>query len=296
MDFGATHTDFVRRLRDAGALADTVLEAALAEGGRVPQRLAEATRYAVLGGGKRFRPFLVVESAALFGAPRELAAAVGAAFECLHAYSLVHDDLPAMDDDDLRRGRATVHRAFDEATAILVGDGLQALAFELITAPPVPQERAGALANLLARAAGNGGMVGGQYRDLNAIDLDAEGIRLMQAMKTGALIAGACEAGAVLAGAPEADRARLAAYGELLGEAFQLADDLLDIEGTAAEAGKRVGKDAAADKATLAGLVGPAAARARLARVVEAAVATLAPYPNADVLREACRFVAERRA
>jgi farnesyl diphosphate synthase len=291
---------FADRLAAAAGAADEVLSRVLAAhqaDGRSPARLVEATRYALLGGGKRFRPFLVIETSALFGAPGEAAAHVAAGFECLHAYSLVHDDLPAMDDDDLRRGRPTVHKAFDEATAILVGDALQALAFELVAAPPVPAGAGGPLAVVLARASGLAGMVGGQYRDLNALRLDADGIRLMQAMKTGALIRAACEAGALVAGAPADDRARLSAYGAAIGEAFQLADDLLDLEGTAEETGKRVGKDAGAGKATLAALIGPAGARARLAAVVAEAVEALAPFgERAAILREAARFVAERRS
>jgi farnesyl diphosphate synthase len=291
---------FADRLAAAASAADEVLDRVLAAhlaDGQSPARLVEATRYALLGGGKRFRPFLVIETASLFGGAGAAAAQVAAAFECLHAYSLVHDDLPAMDDDDLRRGRPTVHKAFDEATAILVGDALQALAFELVAAPPVAPAAGGTLAVTLARAAGLAGMVGGQYRDLNAIGLDEAGIRLMQAMKTGALIRGACEAGAIVAGAPAGERERLATFGVLLGEAFQLADDLLDVEGTAEETGKRVGKDAGAGKATIAALLGPERARERLAATVETARATLAPLGSAaDVLRDAASFVAARRS
>jgi len=291
---------FAERLVAAAAETDVVLNSTLdaARGdGRSPAALVDATAYALLGGGKRFRPFLVIECARLCKGPADAAAAVGAAFECLHAYSLVHDDLPAMDDDDLRRGRPTVHKAYDEATAILVGDGLQALAFELITSPPVPEPAAGPLARLLAEASGLAGMVGGQYRDLNALDLDEGGVRLMQAMKTGALIRGACEAGAVLSGADPEVRALLAGFGADLGEAFQLADDLLDLEGSAEETGKRVGKDAEEGKATIPQLIGAAAARERLnAAVAEAARALDVFGEDAAVLREACRFVAERRS
>jgi len=292
--------DFGERLSQAAAATDAVLDGALArlaEEGRAPERLLEATRHALLGGGKRFRPFLVMETAALCGGPEDAAAAVGAGFECLHAYSLVHDDLPAMDDDDMRRGRPTVHKAYDEATAILVGDGLQALAFALVTGPPVPTGAAGSLGHLLAAASGFSGMVGGQYRDLNAIGLDADGIRLMQAMKTGALIRAACEAGAVVAGASQETRQRFARYGAFLGEAFQLADDLLDLEGTVEETGKRVGKDAAGGKATIAALLGPAAARERLCAKVAQASAALDPFgDHATTLKHAARFVAERRS
>ncbi len=289
--------DFAARLAAAAEATNRVLDETLQPSSSIPGRLQEATRYASLAGGKRFRPFLVIEAAALFAAPEAAAVRVGAAFECLHSYSLVHDDLPAMDDDELRRGQPTVHKAYDEATAILVGDGLQALAFEVITGPPVPADLAGPLAHLLARAAGNAGMVGGQYRDLNALGLDVDGIRTMQAMKTGKLIVAACEAGAVLGRASPTDRSALVTFGTRLGEAFQLADDLLDVEGTAEETGKRVGKDAAADKATLVGLIGAQAARLRLAEVVTAASEALEPFGDrAAVLREACRFVAQRRS
>lgn len=292
---------FAARLAGVAETVEAVLSAEmdrLAEG-PAPPKLVEATRYALLGGGKRFRPFLVMESARLFGgaAVEDVAARVGGAFEALHAYSLVHDDLPAMDDDDLRRGRPTVHKAYDEATAILVGDGLQAVAFSLMVEPPVPAAHAARLVRILADAAGLAGMVGGQYRDLNAGALDPDGIAQMQAMKTGALLTASCEAGAVVGGAGRDDQARLAAFGATLGAAFQLADDLLDVEGTAEETGKRVGKDEAGGKATLAQVMGPQRARAHLGALVDEAAGALAPYgERAAVLREACRFVAERRS
>ncbi|WMS42895.1 polyprenyl synthetase family protein [Acuticoccus sp. MNP-M23] len=294
-------TSFADHLAAAAAATDDVLLKTLAtveSDEHCPPRLVAATRHALLGGGKRFRPFLVIECARACGASDLSAAtAVGAAFECLHAYSLVHDDLPAMDDDDLRRGRPTVHKAFDEATAILVGDGLQALAFQIITTPPVPTAAAGPLARLLAEASGFSGMVGGQYRDLNAIGLDAAGVRLMQSMKTGALIRAACEAGAITAGAAPDVCAGYSAFGARLGEAFQLADDLLDVEGTAEETGKRVGKDEGGGKATIPQLVGVETARARLAETVEDAAGQLeALGADGGVLAEACRFVAERRS
>lgn len=292
---------FEEALGEAAEATDAVLAATLAglrDDGMSPRDLVGACEYTLLGGGKRFRPFLVIECARLFGlSPEDGPSAVGAAFECLHAYSLVHDDLPAMDDDDLRRGRPTVHRAYDEATAILVGDGLQALAFELIAGPAVPQDRAGPLALLLARASGLAGMVGGQYRDLNALGLDAHGVRLMQSMKTGALIKASCEAGAIVAGADGAAREKLSRFGARLGEAFQLADDLLDLEGTAEEMGKRVGKDDAYGKATIPQLLGADAARALLKEAVDAAANELHAFGSkADILREASRFVAERRS
>lgn len=292
---------FAARLGDVARTVEAELSAELdhlAEG-RTPATLLEATRYALLGGGKRFRPFLVMETARLFGgdASQPAAARVGAAFEALHAYSLVHDDLPAMDDDDMRRGRPTVHCAYDEATAILVGDGLQALAFALITSPPVAADQAGPLARLLAEASGLPGMVGGQYRDLNAVSLDRDGVALMQAMKTGALLTACCEAGAIVGGADATERARMVAFGDVLGRAFQLADDLLDVEGTVEETGKRVHKDEAGGKATLAQLLGPQEARVHLMAMVEEANAIVRPYgPAGEVLMEASHFVAERRS
>jgi farnesyl diphosphate synthase len=270
-------------------------------GDRVPARVREAMAYALLGGGKRFRPFLAIEAARLFGGDEVRAAAAGAAVECLHSYSLVHDDLPAMDDDDLRRGQPTVHKAFDEATAILAGDGLLTFAFDIIAdeATPLPADRRAALVLALARAAGPGGMVGGQ-----ALDLDAEhnkpdetGIIKLQAMKTGALIRFACEAGAIVGGASADERERLAEFGSAIGLAFQLADDLLDLTADAETMGKATGKDAAAGKATLVALRGEDWARRRLADLVEEATALLSPYgAAAATLVAAARFTAERRA
>jgi len=226
-----------------------------------PERLMAAMRHGVLNGGKRLRPFLVLESAALFSAGGEAALRVAAALECVHCYSLIHDDLPAMDDDDLRRGQPTVHKAFDEATAILAGDALLTLAFDIIAddTTVLPAERRAALVLALARAAGTGGMVGGQTLDLEAERKrpDETGIIRLQAMKTGALIRFACEAGAIIAGAPSADRERLAEFGSAIGLAFQLADDLLDLTADATQMGKATKKDAAAGKATLAALHGP---------------------------------------
>ncbi|MEM7696452.1 MAG: polyprenyl synthetase family protein [Pseudomonadota bacterium] len=290
---------FAAQLTAAAERTDGALDAALAglsADGRAPERLIAATRHALLGGGKRFRPFLAIECARLFGEDGPAPVTVGAAFECLHAYSLVHDDLPAMDDDDLRRGRPTVHKAFDEATAILVGDGLQSLAFRLLSGPPVPSSAQGPLVRCLAEGAGFAGMVGGQYRDINAAGLDVDGVRQMQSMKTGALIAGACEAGALVAGAPGDEVGRLRQFGAMLGEAFQLADDLLDLEGTEAETGKRVGKDADEGKVTLPELLGLSAAKARVEGLAAAAAETLGPFGAAgDTLRAACRFVVERK-
>ncbi|RWN55765.1 polyprenyl synthetase family protein [Mesorhizobium sp.] len=266
-----------------------------------PQRLMEAMRHGVLNGGKRLRPFLVMESAALFSADGEAALRVAAALECVHCYSLIHDDLPAMDDDDLRRGQPTVHKAFDEATAILAGDALLALAFDIIAdeATMLPAERRAALVLALARAAGAGGMVGGQMLDLEAERNRPEeaGIIRLQAMKTGALIRFACEAGAIVAGAPAADRERLAEFGSAIGLAFQLADDLLDLTADARQMGKATGKDAAAGKATLVALHGANWARDQLQGLVDQAHALLCPYgEDAVLLKQAAEFVAARNS
>jgi len=264
-----------------------------------PQRLMAAMQHGVLAGGKRLRPFLVMESAALFSADGEAAARVAAALECVHCYSLIHDDLPAMDDDDLRRGQPTVHKAYDEATAILAGDALLTLAFDIVAdeATQLAAERRAALVLTLARAAGAGGMAGGQMLDLQAADEppDEAGIIRLQAMKTGALIRFACEAGAIVAGAPVAERERLAEFGSAIGLAFQLADDLLDLTADAGTMGKATGKDAAAGKATLAALHGEDWTRRQLAGLVAQARALLEPYgARAAMLADAASFVAAR--
>jgi farnesyl diphosphate synthase len=257
-------------------------------------------RHGVLNGGKRLRPFLVLESAALFGADGQPALRVAAALECVHCYSLIHDDLPAMDDDDLRRGQPTVHKAFDEATAILAGDSLLTFAFDIIAAPETElrSDRKIELILGLARAAGIGGMAGGQALDLAAEreKPDETGIVTLQAMKTGALIRFACEAGAVAGKATATERERLAEFGSAIGLAFQLADDLLDLTGDAASIGKATGKDAGRGKATLAGLNGLDWTVRQLAGLVDQANDLLAPFGGkADLLKQAARFVAERR-
>jgi farnesyl diphosphate synthase len=290
------------------ALLDHLLVATPAKGELTrPARLLEAMRYASLAGGKRLRPFLVVATARLFGVKRSQALMAGAAVECIHTYSLIHDDLPAMDDDALRRGRATAHKAFDEATAILAGDALLTFAFDLLSRPethPDPAVRIALVAEL-ARAAGLGGMAGGQL-----LDLAAEGrftdahppsgedeIRILEAMKTGALLRAACGTGAILGQAPPAARDALDRYGSALGQAFQIADDLLDIEGDAATVGKATHKDATAGKATLVGILGPAGARARLGALIADAEAALSVFGNdAAMLRAAAHFVADRQA
>jgi farnesyl diphosphate synthase len=271
-----------------------------------PPRLLAAMRHAVLGGGKRLRPFLLVECAALFGATRSGALLAGAALEFVHCYSLVHDDLPAMDDDDLRRGRATVHKAFDEATAILAGDGLLTIAFDAMSREAVHPDPAVRIALVceLARAAGLGGMAGGQMLDLAAEGrfeqkraLSENEILTLQAMKTGALIGFACRAGAILGQADAGARACIDRFGVAIGKAFQIADDLLDVESDAATLGKAAGKDAAAGKATLVSALGVAGAHARLDALIGEADAALAPFAaKADTLRATARFIAERRA
>ena len=265
-----------------------------------PVRLVSAMRHGVLNGGKRLRPLLVMESTAVFRGDKAAALRVAGALECIHCYSLIHDDLPAMDDDDLRRGQPTVHKAFDEATAILAGDSLLTYAFELIADDEtlLPAERKLALVLALSRAAGLGGMAGGQALDLEAekVQPDEAGIIRLQAMKTGALIRFACEAGAIIAGASPADRETLAAYGSAIGLAFQLADDLLDLTATPEMMGKATGKDDEAGKATLVALHGVEWARRQLDGLVEQAEALLEPFGDrARTLKAAGRFVAARQ-
>jgi farnesyl diphosphate synthase len=265
-----------------------------------PARLMAAMRHGVLNGGKRLRPFLVIETAAFLGAEPQAALRIAAALECVHCYSLVHDDLPAMDDDALRRGQPTVHIAFDEASAILAGDSLLTLAFDIIAAPetPLSDRQKTELVLALARASGIGGMAGGQALDLAAETSapDEAGIITLQAMKTGALIRFACEAGAIIAGANAENRRLMRTYGETIGLAFQLADDLLDLTADATTMGKATGKDAARGKGTLVSLRGQAWAEMELARLVDEAAALLAPFgASADTLIETARFVAERK-
>ena len=291
---------------DTEALLDRLLTATPANGElNRPARLIEAMRYTSLGGGKRFRPFLVVESASLFEVPRHNALMAGAALECIHCYSLVHDDLPAMDNDALRRGQPTAHKKYDEATAILAGDGLLTFAFDILSRPETHADPAVRieLVSALSRAAGIGGMAGGQMLDLaaegrfGAQQLGAAEVRTLQAMKTGALLRFACQAGAILASATPAQRSALERYGSAVGEAFQIADDLLDIEGDPALVGKQTGKDAAAGKATFVTVLGIAGAKARLRELVAEAKAAVAPFgPAAAILIEGAHFVAERHA
>jgi farnesyl diphosphate synthase len=286
--------------RVEAVLADLLLPNVLPGEIDRPARLLAAMRHALLAGGKRFRPFLLIESARLFGVEPEKSVLAAAAIECLHTYSLVHDDLPAMDDDDLRRGVPTVHKAFDEATAILAGDALLTMAFDVLARPEThadPAVRA-ELVLVLARSAGLGGMAGGQMLDLQGEgrEHDEGSVAMIQVMKTGALIAVSCEMGAVLGRAPVATRSALRRYGEALGRAFQIADDLLDLEGSPEALGKAIAKDSEHGKATLVSLLGPEGARALLAATVaECATHIAALRGDTDVLLTAARFAAERR-
>jgi farnesyl diphosphate synthase len=297
----APGTGFAEALAEAATLTDRVLDKLIAMPEGLEGRVFEAMRYAALAPGKRLRPFLVLASARLFGVAKARALQVAAAIELVHAYSLVHDDLPAMDDSDLRRGRPTCHKAFDEATAILAGDGLLTLAFEVLAHPDThgdPAVRAELVASL-AQSAGSHGMVGGQMIDLIAEErpgLDIGAITRLQRLKTGALIAFACESGAILGKMPIELRLALRGYAHDLGLAFQIADDLLDVEGSAAATGKPVGQDAAAGKATFVSILGVTRARAQAELLVTQAVAHLDLFEErADLLRQAARFVVDRR-
>ena len=304
---------FRQRLSDVAALVEHALEELLSADVRPgetcrPDRLMAAIRHGALNGGKRLRPFLVIETARAFGlAESEGPVRAAAALEMVHCYSLIHDDLPSMDDDDLRRGQPTVHRAFDEATAILAGDALLTYAFEILADPATsldPLIRLDLITGL-SRAAGLAGMVGGQMLDLAAegryagdrlpLALPDGEIRRLQAMKTGALIRYACEAGARLAGADASGRAGAIAFGQCIGTAFQIADDLIDLESDATAAGKATGKDAARGKATLIALHGAPAMRQELQRLTDEAIAHLSGLgPAATTLRAVARFIADR--
>jgi farnesyl diphosphate synthase len=299
---------FATQLKETGAAIEAMLERLLADAplaGEVtrPPRLLAAMRHGALAGGKRLRPFLTIEAARALGLGGEGPLRAGAAIELVHCYSLVHDDLPAMDDDDLRRGRPTVHKAFDEATAILAGDGLLTLAFDVMGEAATHPDGAirAALCVGLSRAAGLGGMAGGQMLDLEAETaagpLDSDAILKLQAMKTGALLHFAVDAGAIIASATPTVRVALSRYGRALGAAFQIADDILDAEGDEAQLGKRAGKDAGRNKATFVGalgLEGAKAARDRLVREAEAALQESGLGAKSETLRQAARFVAAR--
>ena len=293
--------DLAQAMAHVARIVETALDTLLSQPEGAEAQLLEAMRYAVLDGGKRLRAFLIMQTAALFSVSETCAARAAAAVEMVHAYSLVHDDLPAMDDDDLRRGKPSTHRAFDEATAILVGDALQTRAFEVLAEPDThsdPQARC-ELVQALANAAGARGMAGGQMIDMLAEGqtLDGPAITRLQALKTGRLIQFSAEAGAILGRAPSAQRHMLAAYGRDLGAAFQIADDLLDAEGSTEETGKTAGKDAAAGKATMVAVLGPERARAHANMLAAQAAAHLDSFgPRANLLRDLAAFAVNRRS
>ena len=306
----ASPDEFAQRLKQVAdqieATLDRLLSAPALTGEIVrPARLLDAMRYAALGGGKRLRPFLVVETARLFGLEGDGPLRAGAALEMVHCYSLVHDDLPAMDDDDLRRGRPTCHIRFDEATAILCGDALLTYAFDVMADEATHPDALvrNALVLGLARGSGIGGMAGGQALDLAAetaaAPLEAPAIEQLQAMKTGALLLFGVEAGAILGGADAAQRTALRRYGRALGAAFQIADDILDTESDAATLGKAAGKDAGRNKGTLVSALGLEAAKARrdaLSAEARAALDSLGAGYRTGLLAEAARFTVERRS
>jgi farnesyl diphosphate synthase len=261
--------------------------------------LFEAMRYAAIGGGKRLRPLLLIATAELFNVSRATALRVATAIEAIHVYSLIHDDLPCMDDDDMRRGKPTVHRAFDEATAVLAGDSLHALAFEILASPQThadPFVRSELIATL-ALASGPDGMAGGQMMDLEAekATFDLPTVTRLQALKTGALIAASVEMGAILGHLPAEGRSHLRGYARDIGLAFQIVDDIMDVEGDEALAGKALGKDAAAGKATFVSLMGLERAKQQAAALVDQALAHLSSHgTEAELLRAIARYVLER--
>jgi len=286
-------------LDEVSAGIDRAFDALLAIPPDARGRLYEAMRYAAIGGGKRIRPMLVIASCDLFKVDRDRAMRVALAVECIHVYSLIHDDLPSMDDDDLRRGKPTLHRAFEESTAILAGDSLHALAFEILADEATHEDpfvRAELVAEL-ARAAGPAGMAGGQMMDLIAAELglDLAAVTRLQQLKTGALIAWCVEAGAIMGRAAAEGRTGLRGYARDVGLAFQIADDLLDHEGLEEKAGKRLGKDRAAGKQTFVSLLGPDRARRQAAMLIDQAIEHLHAFAgDADLLRAVARFAVER--
>jgi farnesyl diphosphate synthase len=277
--------------RDIDAMFDALLPA--------DGRLGEAMRYAAIGGGKRLRPLLLTATAAMHGADRSQALRAAAAIEAIHAYSLVHDDLPCMDDDAMRHGKPSTHKAFGEAVAVLAGDGLQAFAFEVLADPATsgdPFVRA-EMVQVLAGASGAGGMVGGQMLDIEGEGraLDVPAITRMQQLKTGALLSASVEMGAVMGKVPPEGRVHLKGYARAIGLAFQIADDLLDHSGDEAKAGKALRKDAAAGKQTFVALVGEGRAREQAQMLVDQAIAHLGSYgQEADLLRALARYIVER--
>jgi farnesyl diphosphate synthase len=277
-------------------LSDSILDGEIVR----PTRLMAAIRHGVLSGGKRIRPFLLIETASIFDISGTGVMRAACALECLHCYSLIHDDLPSMDDDDLRRGQPTVHKAYDEAMAVLAGDALLTFAFDLISDPLISGDAntRATLVQLLARAAGQGGMIGGQVLDIaaEANILSENEILQLQSMKTGALLRFACEAGAVIANASNQDRKTLAKFGEIIGQAFQLADDLLDVTSSSEAMGKKTGKDMAMGKKTLIDYYGIDGSKTRLEDLIIEANDLLSPFgEKADILRQTAHFIIKRK-
>lgn len=293
-------SEFQERLALVAAEVNPALDRLLPEVAGPENRVIAAARYAVLDGGKRLRAFLVCEGSEILNVPRAWSIRAAAAIEMVHGYSLVHDDLPAMDNDDLRRGRPTVHRKFDEATAILCGDALLTVAFEVLADPATHPDGAirARLVSAMARAAGAAGMVGGQMIDLQApsLKLDTAGLERLQSLKTGCLIAFAAAAGAILADDRQSEL-DLAAYGQSLGLAFQVTDDILDVSATSTEAGKKTGKDAESGKATFVSRLGLEGAKNKARSLCDQSKKSLVRFGRrADALRQAADFVVNRRA
>ena len=296
-----SQNQFKQRMAEAAKLVEAELKSVLSDkirGSEIarPEHLMRAMRHGSLNGGKRLRPFLVMEAARIFSGNETAALRVATALECIHCYSLVHDDLPAMDDDDLRRGQPTVHIAFDEATAILAGDGLLTLAFDIIASDETPLDASAKIKLVLelSQAAGLGGMVGGQALDLAAEkqNPDEAGILTLQQMKTGALIRFACQAGAIIGNADRNDYARMTKFGQIAGQAFQLADDLLDVTSDTQTMGKNTGKDADAGKATLVGLHGIDWAKDQLRKLAADASNTLDDMNcETEILKQTAQYI-----